>query len=437
MLVFTNPGLIDLEAVRTLGVSVKQPGSFGRFGTGLKFAIATILRGGGKVSLWRGLDQHQLGTVEREVRGQQFHIVTLDEQPMGITTQLGRDWQPWMVLRELGCNALDEGGIFSLLDDRKDEEGNSIIYIPTEGPNAPSEDRTILAVAWPDLETAYQQRDELFLPTSKPTLHQVPTLRILPGPSAHLFYRGIRVYKLEHPSAFTYDLLSEQYLTEDRTLVSSHQADKTIRDAILTLTDREIVRQALTTEKSYHEASLDFQDCSRGIKPSRAWLDAAIEARESKTLGNDSARQLLMKYMRGTAEEESYYGGSYRRVIDDAFQYAIDLLSDLGITFADEQKFVLVPELPTASMLTMLENGRIYFVKELTAQPAREIAMEMLLRWSELNVKGYDQDAMVKLLAPFILGRSKTLKHDEELIAEDKALLELGEPALMGGEECE
>jgi len=45
MLIFSNPGLIDIDAVTTLGVSVKQPGSFGRFGTGLKFAVAEVRSG--------------------------------------------------------------------------------------------------------------------------------------------------------------------------------------------------------------------------------------------------------------------------------------------------------------------------------------------------------------------------------------------------------
>ena len=84
MLIFRNPGLIDLEAVRTLGVSVKLPGSFGRFGTGLKFAIARILRGGGSITIYRGLEAHTLGTVDREVRGETFQIVTLDGEPMGL-----------------------------------------------------------------------------------------------------------------------------------------------------------------------------------------------------------------------------------------------------------------------------------------------------------------------------------------------------------------
>ena len=46
----------ESRAIRTLGVSVKVGDSpIGYFGTGLKFALATILRKGGEIVLKRGL----------------------------------------------------------------------------------------------------------------------------------------------------------------------------------------------------------------------------------------------------------------------------------------------------------------------------------------------------------------------------------------------
>ena len=46
-IIFTNQGEIDIRAVTTFGVSVKNDNSaIGMFGTGLKYAIAIILRHG-------------------------------------------------------------------------------------------------------------------------------------------------------------------------------------------------------------------------------------------------------------------------------------------------------------------------------------------------------------------------------------------------------
>ena len=54
MIIFENKGLIDVHAISIMGVSVKEEGSIGYFGTGLKYAIATLLREGQKITIWRG-----------------------------------------------------------------------------------------------------------------------------------------------------------------------------------------------------------------------------------------------------------------------------------------------------------------------------------------------------------------------------------------------
>lgn len=52
---FANAGLIDLDVIRVMGVSVKTgPNPIGYFGTGLKFALSTLLRTGHRVVMTRG-----------------------------------------------------------------------------------------------------------------------------------------------------------------------------------------------------------------------------------------------------------------------------------------------------------------------------------------------------------------------------------------------
>src|ERR1700733_12022356 len=51
MIVFENYGEIEIDAITTFGVSVKEgPNPIGFFGTGLKYAVAVLLRHGCKVS---------------------------------------------------------------------------------------------------------------------------------------------------------------------------------------------------------------------------------------------------------------------------------------------------------------------------------------------------------------------------------------------------
>lgn len=414
MIIFTNPGLIDLAAVTTLGVSVKQPGSFGRFGTGLKFAVATILRGGGEVILFRGEERWEFVTESVTIRDIEFQKIAMhcntrmfdNHLQLGITTQLGRDWEPWMVLRELGCNALDEHGSF------EQQSGDDEYIVLTEP------DKTIIAVSWPALEDAYAERESLFLaerPATEPIL-ATAAIRVLPGESQYLYYRGIRVYKLPTSSSYTYDLLDEQRLTEDRTLAASYSAGADIARVLVQSTDRALIRMILSNDDAW-EFTLDYD--WHATPPSREFLDEALNLRAQHKALPSSVRDLLLRRMR---EHEIEPTGAYRRALDDKLQYAIDILAKIGLRFPVGQDFVLVPELPGDGMLTMLESGRVYYIEALLTQSARKVTEELLTRWAEMSVEGYDQLAMAVLLVPVIVRSSMKLKDDEELAAEDERI---------------
>jgi hypothetical protein len=412
MIVFRNPGLIDLEAVRNLGVSVKLEGSFGRFGTGLKFAIANILRNGGAIRIFRGHEEHRLSTEPLTIRDVEHQIVALDGQRIGFAVTFGKDWEPWMVLRELGCNALDEhGDFFKVSADGETGKISCDRYIDCQ--------QTVISVEWDALDTAYDQRGELFLEGTP--LWQTPSLRVLKGPSAHLFYRGVRVYKLEKPSLFTYDILKEQILTEDRTLASSYSADALIRDAWIAVESKELARQSLGAGENYYEGKIDYDVYAvKHATPSRVWIEAGVELRKEEKLGNASAKPILGRYVRRfKAEEESTFG-SYRRVVEDGFSYALEQLDSLGVKFTEEQqRFITLDELEEDDALSMVEEGRIYVLKELQQRPAREIMIELTRRWVDVNGGLF---AAADLLIPLLVGRSKDLKMDEALVKEDEVL---------------
>lgn len=419
MLFFYNPGLIEPDTIRTMGVSVKLPNAFGMFGTGLKYAIATILRGGGSITLYRGAEQHNFTTESRPIRGVDFDFVLFDGEPIGFTTALGKNWKAWMVLRELGCNARDEGGDFAAaIEGRKLADFQSV-------------DQTVFVVDWKDLDDAYNQRGDLFL-EGEP-IFESDKLRILPGPSPHLFYRGVRVFKLEKPAAYSYDILEEQMLTEDRTLLGQWSADSIIRDALLALDDKTTLETALVAGGNYYEDKLDFTS-TWAVTPSRAFIDTVVEAREAGAPGlNASARKVLQKHMRKVAEEEYVGGGGYRRIVSDAFGYAIDVLDELGVKFDDEQAFIHVEELPNG-VLSYVESGRIYFLNRMLDMTAREIALELLKRYVDLQPDTYTAEQVVALLGPLLIDQHSGMKRAARLIEEDEApveepdVLELTEP---------
>src|SRR5438874_563649 len=101
-LLFTNPGTLEIELVKLLGVSVKEgTDPIGFFGTGLKYAMATALRLGGRMIIITGGETYEVGGKPIRLRDKEFVQVTLNGEELGFTTELGKQWEPWMVVREL------------------------------------------------------------------------------------------------------------------------------------------------------------------------------------------------------------------------------------------------------------------------------------------------------------------------------------------------
>lgn len=196
---FQNPGEIDITAMTTFGVSVKEGSNpIGFFGTGFKYAVAIILRNGGKVTVYQGKKKLSFGTKAKDVRGHAVNVVTLSGRECGWATHVGINWKAWQAFRELHSNCVDEKGITV---DRK---------LPAvEGHT------TIVVEGWAEFEEAYRHRADIFL-EGKP-IYVASSVEVYKGPSKAVFYRGIRVADLEKPSLFTYNITTNITLTEDRT----------------------------------------------------------------------------------------------------------------------------------------------------------------------------------------------------------------------------
>lgn len=406
MIVFQNPGLIDLDAVRTMGVNVKvHANAFGHFGTGLKFGIATVLRGGGSVWLYRGTDRHEFSLVERTIRGEEFRIVCLDGVEMGFTDQLGRNWEPWMVLREFGCNALDERGRFYDLVDCTDQ-----LMTDTVEP-----DTTTFFVEWDALDAAWQERDTVFcMPSADRTIWETREVQVLEGRSKYLFYRGIRAYKLQRPSVVTYNILSQQILSEDRNIAHFYYPLGEIRKTWLECTNSEVLERILVAGEEHFEHQIDYMETNR--HPTREFLDVVLDARTIKHLKksiNESAVKLLHKSIRSSKEEGVGYSTS--RYMQDEFGAAMEAIDDIFPNNAlrlDDIKMVLVEEDEVREgHLAMLEEGRLYVARPLLKRGRREIAQTVLPLILELLAE--DLDSLIELVVPALLHSNPDLRESK------------------------
>ena len=111
-ILFRNDGEIDPNALKLLGASTKRNDSskIGFFGSGLKYALAYLLRKGIETRIFSGNKEIKLSTKRSRFRDQSFDVICVNGSETSLTTSMGVDWKGWFAVREIYCNALDEGG---------------------------------------------------------------------------------------------------------------------------------------------------------------------------------------------------------------------------------------------------------------------------------------------------------------------------------------
>lgn len=127
-----NKGEIELAALFLIGASTKEGDSskIGFFGSGNKYAIATLLRKHIGLRIFSGTREVVLATKHVDFRGEAFDQILIDDAPTSFTTRMGPTWETWFALREFICNAIDEGGFeFGLTADAQGTEGETAIFV--------------------------------------------------------------------------------------------------------------------------------------------------------------------------------------------------------------------------------------------------------------------------------------------------------------------
>jgi len=284
--IFRNQGEADINALTTMGVNVKPASDnpIGHFGTGFKFAVSVILRNDCSITLFSGTDRYDFSTRLQEIRGSNFEVVIMAKNKgkpvqLGFTTQLGRNWQLWQAYRELYCNCLDEQGeIFS--------SGTGY------GFGKGTEGETLIVVKGSLFDQVHAEQDKYILnKKDRKLLHANSNIEIFEGANTGLFYRGVKVTNKE--TRFTYNILANSSLTEDRTLADDWYANYYIAQAFLEMENAEAISMAIARrEDQTYEENLHFTYVAN-TNPSEAFKEAVKVTRKSPQGASDSA---LKKY---------------------------------------------------------------------------------------------------------------------------------------------
>ncbi len=341
MISFTNPGELDPRLIQLMGANVKPAtdSPIGYFGTGLKYAIAVLLRHKGTITIWSGTKRIDFAVADEAIRGKNFQTVhmVMDSKTVALpfTLELGKNWELWMAYRELYCNALDEGG--EVLD----------------GPAAPKEGHTVIATT--GLSEVHANRGEFILQSS-PTL-RTPYADIHPGTSTALFYRSIRASALPFPSIYTYNIAATSALTEDRTLADPYTIRLYLPQAIAQSNNRAVIDNILAagSDNTYFESLFDW---SWATTPSPTFLKTltARAANHRSTLSH-SARALARTL---APEAESIPASSLTSVQLKMLERARSFLRNMDVRL--EHQVVVVASLE-GDTLGMAKDRTIYLTK--------------------------------------------------------------------------
>ncbi len=253
---FRNAGLIDLEAISTFGVNAKVTHNpIGYFGTGLKYAIAVLLRFGHDVVLYRGQEPFVFTTEPLALRGKAFNLIYMNKQPLGFTTELGKNWELWQAFREIYCNTFDEFDPLVADDTLAPIAGHTTFHISGYG-----------------FGQAYDKRHEVVLQSC--ALYKSRGVEIHPGPAPYIYYRGVRVGQWEREAMFCYNIVGHDLgLTEDRTLSNIYEALRYIVKAIEESPDVDLIVSCATAPLGSLECGLSISAYA-GIKANPTFLEA-------------------------------------------------------------------------------------------------------------------------------------------------------------------
>lgn len=354
---FYNSEPIDINSIAIMGVSVKTGDNpIGFFGTGLKFAIATLLRNGCKITLYRKGEEIKFDVATENIRGEEFDRVVMGDERLGFTTKLGRTWEPWQAYRELYCNCIDEGGT-----------------IDTTAPVG--EWGTVFAIQGEAIENCHRSRHEIFLDTRP--IAADGNIEIHNGNRLDTFYRGVRAHRHQSAKLFTYNVIGKLSLTEDRTIKEPFYIGYYAVQLIPTIEDESLIEAVITAPKGTFEHGLNFESCLQ--IPSKAFM-AVCRAHRHNAHANFSAMKLWEKF---ADNQITFSEASIDKYEELLLEQSMALLRRIGCPI--ERDDFRVVEGMGEGCYGMVRRGQILIAKRTFDHGHRFLASTLYEEWLHKN----------------------------------------------------
>lgn len=269
---FENKGEVPLNAFKLLGASSKRGSTtkIGYFGTGLKYAIAVMLKQGIDFKVYSGDKEVKIGTRKTKFIDEDILVMTVNGEKTSITLDAGIDWLPWFAIREIYSNTIDEGGAMSLNTELGPKAGHTRIFVDTEAEA---------------LKDVFQNWNNYFSMNRNPDFkNAIGTLlpKLPTRPEFTAFRRGIRVHESRRHSVFDYDL-QEVTINESRVATYTFQVHQLASEVLAgapLANINEFLRLAKNPRRSqFTEWQNEFWDYTGNYSFSEDWLLALNDKR--------------------------------------------------------------------------------------------------------------------------------------------------------------
>lgn len=343
-----NNGELDIRLVALMGGTTKSNNEYkiGQFGTGLKYTLAYLIRNNIDFHVFVGKNKVEINTVKELIGEDVFNIICINGNRTSITDKMGLEWQAWMIVRELWCNALDEGGSSrEITEDLSNDEGCTCFYIQLTG----------------EIKQVYDNWEKYFIHDQIPVFDSEHHAIYKGGEDLRIYKQGVLIKEIKgRKSLFSYD---EKYaaINELREYNGSagriifkclqYADESTIQYFLENLTEQhyegcdeidyswfesfgEIWKKTIGSAKLIHkEAVKSIQD--RGID-----IDLTGIVQVPKKIYEALTSQIEgIGALRVSAKIKEFYE-TYSSVSDEKIKQGLVILEETGYNFSPELKFI-------------------------------------------------------------------------------------------------
>jgi len=225
-----NQGEIEPQALTLMGASSKTGDSskIGMFGSGNKYAIAYFVRNNIDLKIFTGKDEIKITTEIEKFRDVEFKVISINGQKTSLTTTMGKDWELWQAIREIYCNAIDEGNhSIEVVDsiDTGSEETHFYIEM-TESVNL------------------FMRDFDNYFTKNKTVIEENEIGQIMTCSDAYvnIYRKGIRCWDSKIPAAFDYNF-NDIYINESRVVDSDWRVSEALWQLFIRSKDNEVIER--------------------------------------------------------------------------------------------------------------------------------------------------------------------------------------------------